>query len=122
MVPRFGPAATIGKNSVEILSPPGQIQEYPRRIGLSDLLHLMMGMIQHLSTRLLKENCLDTEDPGSGVLLVLHGVVSHRARAAADALTPGTPPTPSPGLPAETLPRDLRNLPLGQNALQDRPV
>ena len=81
-----------------------------------------MGMIQPLFTRLLKENCLDIEDPDDGVLLVLLGVVSLKDKVAAVDSTPGTPPTPSQGLPAETLPRDLRNLPLDQNALHDRPV
>ena len=81
-----------------------------------------MGMIQRLFMRLLKENYLATEDPDDGVLLVLPDVVSPMDKDAVVALTQGTPPTPSQELPAETLPRDLRNLPLDQNALQDRPV
>ena len=79
-------------------------------------------MIQRLFMKLLKENCLVIEDLDDGVLHVLLGVVSRRDKVAVVDLTPGIPPTPSQGLPAETLLRDLRNLPLDQNALQDRPV
>lgn len=56
------------------------------------------------------------------MLLVLLDVVSLMGKVAVVALTLATPRTPSQGLPAETLPQDLRNLPLDQNVLQDRPV